>query len=62
MTREQVIALLRKRCGESKTQAEAAEALGITPAYLSDVLNGRRDPGPKVLTALGLQKSYEKAR
>lgn len=60
MTHEQVIALLRKFCAQYETQAAAAEALGIKPAYLSDVLNSRRDPGPLILKGLGLRKGYER--
>jgi transcriptional regulator with XRE-family HTH domain len=47
--------VLRKRL-DGKTQAALAEELGITPAYLSDILNLRREPGPVVLRALGLEK------
>lgn len=33
-----------------------AKALGVSPSYVSDVLNGRRAPGPPFLAALGLKK------
>lgn len=39
------------------TQAAAAKALGITPAYLSDLVNGRRDLSDKMLTKLGLRRT-----
>lgn len=58
----QVIDLLRKQC------AEGAKAFGlkhgISGAYLGDVLRGRREPGAKVLDALGLEKvvGYRKKR
>ena len=29
---------------------------GVTVAHLSDFLHGRRDPGPKILAPLGLEK------
>jgi transcriptional regulator with XRE-family HTH domain len=55
--------LIRRRL-DGKTQAALAAELGITPAYLSDILNFRREPGRRVLKALGLQKvvSYRQAR
>ncbi len=30
--------------------------MGVSPSYLSDVLAGRREPGPKILAALGLSR------
>lgn len=39
-----------------KTQGEAAEALEITPAYLSDLLNHRRDISDNILARLGLRR------
>lgn len=33
-----------------------AAAAGISPAYVSDVRKGRREPGPAVLAALRLEK------
>jgi DNA-binding transcriptional regulator YdaS (Cro superfamily) len=55
-----MLAALIKRAG---SQAAAAAELGISTAYLSDVKNGRRAPGDKLLAALGLKRSiqYEKA-
>jgi len=46
------------------TQESAAKSLGISPQYLSDVLKGRREPGPKVLKALGLVRkvTYERSK
>lgn len=40
-----------------------ARPLGISQAYVSDVLAGRREPGDKILQALGLEKvvTYRKA-
>jgi transcriptional regulator with XRE-family HTH domain len=55
LTKDQVIALLKKRQGE-RTQQELAEELGVSQQYLSDVLLGRRDPGPAVLDKLNLRQ------
>lgn len=38
------------------TQAEYAEMRGVSTAYLSDVLNGRREPGEKLLKAHGMKR------
>lgn len=35
---------------------EAAKAMKISPAYLSDVCNGRRHPGDKVIGPLGYEQ------
>jgi hypothetical protein len=54
MRLEQVLALLRRRCDEAGDQATWAKRHGISPAYVSDALKGRREPGEKILGALGL--------
>ncbi len=33
-----------------------AQTLGVSPAYLSDVYRGRRDPGPALLDHLDLER------
>ena len=35
---------------------EAARTWKLSAAYLSDVLNGKREPGPKILRVVGLEK------
>ena len=52
--RLEVLALLRKEVAAVGSMRAYARQHGYTVAYLSDVLRGRRDPGPKVLTPLGL--------
>ena len=37
-------------------QAAWARAHKVSAAYVNDVLNGRRDPGPKILDAIGFEK------
>lgn len=53
--------MIEKLC-KGRTQAAVARELGISPAYLCDILAGRREPGPSVLKALGLERkiSYER--
>lgn len=50
-----VVEALRFRLGE-RPVARLAEELGVTRQYLSDVLAGKREPGPKILAAVGVRK------
>ena len=45
-----------------KTQREVANEFGVSTGYLNDYLHFRREPGPKLLEALGLYRviSYER--
>ena len=52
----QALALYVKQAG---SQRLAAQALGVSDAYLCDLKKGRREPGPKILTALGLRRIVE---
>lgn len=45
---------LKQATGHS--QAAWAKKHGLSPAYVSDVINGRRDPGKAILEALGLER------
>ena len=51
-----VLAIIRRAAAEAGTQVALAERLGVSQAYLSDVLNGRRDPGESILGPLGLER------
>jgi len=51
-----VISHLRGLISTYESQAACAKALGISGAYLSDILQLRRDPGPSVLKALGFER------
>ena len=46
------------------SQRELADELGVTEGYISHVLQGRRTFGPKLLTALGLERvvTYRRKR
>lgn len=46
--------LKRKVAGNAAAWAKAHD---ISPAYVSDVLSGRRLPGAKITKALGLEKA-----
>jgi hypothetical protein len=56
MTPEQFRTHLRAYVGGCGDQQQAAHRLGISPAYLNDVLHGRREPGPKLLGSLGMRR------
>ena len=56
-TQEDVIAMMRKAIGKG-TAKDYAEQLGVSQQYLSDVLRGRRQPGPTILERLGLTQGY----
>ena len=55
LTQSQVIELLKKRQGVRPAK-DLAEELGISAAYLCEIYNGNREPGPAVLTGLGLER------
>lgn len=62
MTAEEVRDILRKAIDGNASAW--ARPLGISQAYVSDVLAGRREPGDKILQALKLEKvvTYRRAR
>lgn len=45
---------LMTACKNAGGQKAWSEANGVSPAYVSDVLHSRREPGPALLEALGL--------
>ncbi len=52
---DDVLSLLREQA-EAQSLSAWARKHGISVAYLSDTLGGRRKPGPAILRGLGLQK------
>lgn len=38
------------------SQAQWAKKHGVSQTYVSDVINGRREPGKAILEALGLER------
>lgn len=61
MDNDAVIELLRKRQA-GRTQKEVAEELGVTPQFLHDVLNGRRNPSDRILEYVGLKWEIVKVK
>lgn len=50
------IEYLRRYIDERGTQQDFAESIGVTPAYVSDILRGQRKPGKKLLDAMGFKR------
>lgn len=48
-----IISALRQLVEVEGSQAEAAKQLGVSAQYLSDVLTHKREPGAKILNAMG---------
>lgn len=48
--------LLAKLVAEHGTQSKAADALGISAVYFSDLMNDRRDFSEVMLAKLGLER------
>lgn len=57
MKRPAVIKKIEQIIEARGTQKAAAESLGVSSQFLSDILKGRRDPGKKILDKLGLESS-----
>ena len=55
MKYQTIIGRLYDRCYAS-SQTTVADELGVSKQYLCDVLAGRRELGPKILTGLGLYR------
>lgn len=56
MTKDSLVKMLEKRVKSAGSAYKVAAALDITDSHLSDVLSGRRDPGPSMLKALKLER------
>jgi transcriptional regulator with XRE-family HTH domain len=46
---------IMKALQKGQTQAQYAKSIGVSPQFLSDVYAMRRDPGEKILSALGIE-------
>lgn len=56
MTETDVRNQVKRMVAGARFASEVADQLNVSPQYLHDFLKGRRQPGKKILTALGLQK------
>lgn len=55
LTIEGVLTLMKARQG-GKPQNEFAEEMDVSPQMMSEIYKGSRNPGPKILKSLGVQK------
>lgn len=56
MTESDVISLVRAKVAEVGSMRELARRWGVSMSYVSDLVNGRRAPGAKILEPLGLER------
>ncbi len=56
LIRKEVVEELRLLANSMSSEKALAEIIGVSPAYLNDILSGRRNPGPAVLKFLKLEK------
>ena len=65
MTKQEIIRLLQRKQATQSLRSFAAD-IGCSASYLSDIYLGRREPGPKIASFLGVEKrttvktTYEK--
>jgi hypothetical protein len=55
MDLDEFLEFLKKQQGD-QTNAAFASSIGVSPQYLSDVYNGRRDPGESITSALNVER------
>lgn len=56
MTQTEFIEFLRKQVEKCGTQKEYASKIGVSLPYLNDVVNGRKEPGKRLITGAGFEK------
>lgn len=56
ITRDELIDLIRVAVKSAGSQRALARQWEVAPAYITDLLHGLRDPGPKILDALGYER------
>lgn len=56
MSLEEFRAFLAAECQKAGGQEAFSEKTGISQSYISQILNGRQEPGPSVLAALEFEK------
>lgn len=56
LSNDEVLQALRDAVSAAGSQRTYATRIGVSQAYLGDVLHGRRHPSERVLSALGLRR------
>lgn len=57
MNKTDVLKLIRQAVHDAGSQSAFARQCSVTTQYINDLLRGRRDPGTKILDALGIEKT-----
>jgi transcriptional regulator with XRE-family HTH domain len=57
-----VIRILKRRVAQAGSQKQVAEDLEISPQYLNDLLQGRRELSDNLLEKLGLARKIVRRR
>jgi len=53
------IEALTNAIAQHESRNAFCKAYGLSPSYVADVLNGRREPGPKILAVIGWERITE---
>lgn len=56
LSSEEFLDLIRREVKACGTQKAFADKVGVTQGYINDILKKKREPGPKILDALGFRK------
>lgn len=56
MNKKELDTFIKGVAAQYKSQREFAKAVGLSPAYVGDVLLGRREPSERFLDAIGVEK------
>ena len=56
LTEQDLLKILKKACYQAGSQRAWADAHGLSPSFVSDVLQGKRDVTAKIARALGYVK------
>lgn len=57
MNKDEVLRIINDFVKQQGSQATAAKKIGISRAYMNDIIRCRRYPGNKVLSAFGIHKT-----
>lgn len=56
ITRDELTARIQAAVKVAGSQRALAKQWDVSPSYVTDLLRGLRDPGPKILDALGIER------
>lgn len=64
MELQTVVQMLRRRVEKARTVSDWCKANQVSQSYVTDVLNGARRPGERMLNILGLEtyRAYRRKR